>query len=46
MWNNRRLSQRLHLDMPLMFGLAVLMLFGLVIIYSAGSGSLVLLQNN
>lgn len=32
----RTLSQRLHLDLPLMFGLVVLCAVGLVVLYSAG----------
>jgi rod shape determining protein RodA len=32
------LAQRLHIDPPLMFGLIVLCLMGLVILYSAGGG--------
>lgn len=41
---NKSLIQRLHLDLPLLSGICVLMLFGLVVIYSSGSGSFELLQ--
>ncbi|MFI4954888.1 MAG: rod shape-determining protein RodA [Gammaproteobacteria bacterium] len=42
--NDQKFSQRLHIDIPLLCGIGVLMLFGLIILYSAGSGSVELLQ--
>lgn len=42
--NNAKLSQRLHFDIPLLCGIGLLMLFGLIVLYSAGSGSMVLLE--
>ncbi len=42
--SNRSWAQRLHLDLPLLCGIGLLMLIGLMIIYSSGSGSFVLLQ--
>ena len=40
---DRTLSQRLHLDLPLLFGLLVLSATGLVVLYSAGGENLQLL---
>lgn len=40
----QKLSQRLHIDIPLLCGIGILMLLGLIILYSAGSGSAELLQ--
>ncbi len=40
----RRLSQGLHLDWPLFFGLALLSSLGLVVLYSAGDQNISLMQ--
>jgi len=42
--NYKRRWSRLHLDLPLLCALGVLMLIGLIVLYSAGSGSLDLMQ--
>ena len=42
--NNQKFSERLHIDFPLLCGIGILMLLGLIVLFSAGSGSMDLLQ--
>ncbi|MGC9422299.1 rod shape-determining protein RodA [Vibrio sp.] len=41
---NRAFFERLHIDLPLLLGLLVLMLFGLVVMYSASGQSLAMMD--
>ena len=40
---DRSLSQRLHLDIPLIFGLSLLCTVGLMVLYSAGGQDMALI---